>query len=90
MVWQSFGSRNLRVGYDVYALRRYVSRRKISIRSLPDDNEIASLPGRGMGVEWMLRFSPDGHWLAAGYGKPKVGHGIWCSGIGRPQNHVGT
>jgi len=40
----------------------------ISVRRVSDDREIISLAGSGTPVEWVLRFSPDGRWLAAIYG----------------------
>lgn len=39
----------------------------ISVRRVADHAELFQLPGPGSAIEWTLRFSPDGQWLAAKY-----------------------
>ena len=39
----------------------------ISVRRVADHAELFTLPGPGNMLEWTLRFSPDGRWLAAKY-----------------------
>jgi WD40 repeat protein/tRNA A-37 threonylcarbamoyl transferase component Bud32 len=53
------------------AAQRYVlhdSKGTLSIHRLDDGAELFRLPGPGLPVEWVLRFSPNGQLLAAKYG----------------------
>jgi WD40 repeat protein len=49
----------------------------ISIRRLEGDVEEQHLPGFGQPVVWVMRFSPDGQYLAAKYGHGKQSLWIW-------------
>jgi WD40 repeat protein len=48
----------------------------ISVRRVSDDVELMKLPGFGSVCEWILRFSPDGKYLAAVYQDARICH-VW-------------
>ena len=49
----------------------------ISIRRIEDNGEVQQLPGFGQPVVWVMRFSPDGQYLAAKYGHGKQALWVW-------------
>ena len=49
----------------------------ISIRRIKDDVEVQHLTGFGQPVVWVMRFSPDGHYLAVKYGHGKQALWVW-------------
>lgn len=54
--------------YERYA--RYDAAGRIQVRRIADDAELFELPGEGMRVEWVFRFSPGDRLLAARYEQP--------------------
>src|SRR5262249_27068326 len=83
--WDGWAAGTLNVVFDD-ALERYARRDRegaISVRRVAGDSEIRLLPGPGPGYElFVLRFSPDGQYLAATY---NPGHVLKVWHLARPE-----
>jgi WD40 repeat protein len=75
------GSAGLAFDPDFEHYARSDLRGNISVRRVADDREVARLPGFGTHA-WLLKFSPDGRFLAALYSEPGR-HRVWEWGRAR-------
>jgi eukaryotic-like serine/threonine-protein kinase len=68
--WEGYPPGSSCFGVDEHFARYARSDRQgnISVREVDSDREIIHLPGEGIPVDWVLRFSPCGRYLAAVYG----------------------
>jgi eukaryotic-like serine/threonine-protein kinase len=69
--WEGAPSGSSVLAFDA-DLRRYArtdARGNVSVRRVADDREVCRLPGKG-DPAWVVRFSPDGRFLAAKYHPP--------------------